>query len=162
MQSFAGQTIQIVVFTLADQAYGVDIGSILEIIRPEAVTKVPGSPDFIEGIIKLRGQVIPVIDLARRFGLAGPERAAESRKIIVVEAGGTKVGMLVDGVSEVLRFSGDQVKPPPEIVADPATAYLQGIVLIDERLIILLDVRRLLYEEEKGALEEITGAAAGA
>jgi len=160
MESLAGRTVQVVVFNLAEQMYGVDISSVLEIIQPEAVTRVPGSPDFIEGIIKLRGQVIPVFDLARRFGLHVPGQAPESRKIIVVETGGTKVGMIVDGVSEVLRFSGEQVLPPPEIVTGPATAYLQGIVLTDGRLIILLDVRRVLYEKEKAALAEIAGAGA--
>ncbi|MEW6423881.1 MAG: chemotaxis protein CheW [Bacillota bacterium] len=159
MRKAADQTMQVVVFELAGQTYGMDINNVLEIIRPEAVTQVPGTPDFIEGVIKLRGQVILVIDLAKRFGLARPGRVSEHSKIIIVEAGGTTVGMVVDGVSEVLRFSGSQIKPPPEIVTSRATAYLQGIVLIDEQLIILLDAHRILYEREKEALEEAAAAA---
>ncbi len=152
--SNADRMMQAVVFNLADQVYAVDINDVLEIIRPETITRVPGSPDFVEGVIKLRGRVIPVIDLAGRFGLARTAPAAENSKIMIVEAGGATVGMVVDNVAEVLQFSREQIKPPPQIVTGRETAYLKGIVLAGERLIILLDVDRILHEKEKEALEE--------
>lgn len=162
MHNIGAQMAQVVVFELAGQEYGVNVDNVLEIIRPEAISRIPGAPGFIEGVIKLRGRVIPVYNVAGRFGLTragarggecGGERD-ENSKIIIVEAGGTTVGMIVDSVAEVRQFAGDQIEPPPEIVTGRDNAYLKGIVLVDERLIILLDVERLLYEREKEALAE--------
>lgn len=150
----AGGGMQAVVFRLADQLYAVDIGDVLEIIRPQNLTRVPGAPDFLEGVINLRGRVIPIIDPAGRFGLDRGGVRTEGGRIVVMETGKATVGIFVEDVSEVLRFSGEQIKPPPEIVAGRANAYVKGIVLADERLIILLDVRRLLSEREEEALEK--------
>ncbi|RKO66878.1 chemotaxis protein CheW [Desulfofundulus salinus] len=146
--------LQLVVFRLKEQTYGVDIGHVLEIIRASDITAIPGAPDFVEGVINLRGRVIPVIDLARRLGLA-PINVTGNTRIVIVEVGGTTAGMMVDGVSEVLRLSQESVQPPPPMVAGVAATYLQGIAMVDDRLIILLDTTRIFRREEKEALQEL-------
>jgi purine-binding chemotaxis protein CheW len=155
----AGREMQAVVFSLGDQFYAADIGDVLEIILPEAVTRVPGAPAFMEGVINLRGRVIPVIDLAGRFGLEKKGGRTERSKIVVVETGKTTFGVFVDDVAEVVRFSAGQIKPPPEMIAGSGGAgtYVKGIILAKERLIVLLDVRRLLSEGEEEALEKAAG-----
>ncbi|MDQ0285637.1 purine-binding chemotaxis protein CheW [Desulfofundulus luciae] len=146
--------LQLVVFHLKEQTYGVDIGHVLEIIRASDITAIPGAPDFVEGVINLRGRVIPVIDLARRLGLA-PINVTGNTRIVIVEVGGTTAGMMVDGVSEVLRLPRESIQPPPAMVAGVSAAYLQGIALVDDRLIILLDTTRIFRREEKEALQEL-------
>lgn len=147
--------LQLVVFRLKEQVYGVDINHVLEIIRAAGVTAIPGAPAFVEGVINLRGRVIPVIDLARRLGL-GTTGRSENTRIIIVEVGGATAGMVVDGVSEVLRLSPDDIQPPPAMVAGVSAAFLQGIALVGERLVILLDVTRIFHREEKEALRELS------
>lgn len=142
---------QIVVFTLHDQVYGMDIGSVLEIIRMETVTRVPGTPDFIEGIINLRGKVIPVMDLCSRFNMP-PSKISDSTRVIIAEAGGVTVGMIVDSVSEVLRIPASSIEPPPALIAGSSTEALRGIALVDDKMIILLDLDKVLGEEEKKEL----------
>ncbi|MBE3587700.1 MAG: chemotaxis protein CheW [Thermoanaerobacteraceae bacterium] len=148
--------LQLVVFRLKEQTYGVDIGHVMEIIRAADITAIPGAPSFVEGVINLRGRVIPVIDLARRLGLA-PTTVADHTRIVIVEVGGATAGMMVDGVSEVLRLSRESIQPPPAMVAGVSAAYLQGIALVGERLIILLDTTRVFRREEKEALQELAG-----
>ena len=106
---------QVVVFRLADQIYGIEIGAVIEIIRMESITRFPGTPGFVEGIINLRGRVIPVIDLRTRFGLSVLGITTDSR-IIIVETGLITIGIVVDAVAEVLRFSPTDVIPPPTML----------------------------------------------
>ncbi len=145
--------VQLVVFQLLDQTYGIDIAAVHEIIRMESITYVPRAPEFIEGIINLRGRIIPVIDLGKRFNLSTGERTKASR-IIIVEVGGVTVGMIVDAVLEVLRVPATSIEPPPPIIHGIEAAYLRGIVLWNEKLIILLNLDRILFEHEQRALEE--------
>ncbi|GAB6158058.1 chemotaxis protein CheW [Desulfotomaculum varum] len=149
MQS--SQELQIVVFQLAEQVYGIDINSVYEIIRMENITKIPRAPHFVEGVINLRGRIIPVIDLSRRFSLGQKERTQASR-IIIVEVAGQTVGMIVDSVQEVLRLTLSAIEPPPPVVHGIDAAYLRGIAILEERLIILLDQDKILLEEEKTQL----------
>lgn len=143
---------QVVVFNLQDQAYGVNIASVLEIIRAETVTRVPGTPPFIEGIINLRGKVVPVMDLCKKFGL--PSTVSETTRIIIVEAGGVSMGITVDSVSEVLRLPESGIEPVPSLVSAVSVEAFRGIALVGDRLITLLDLNRLLGEDEK---EELLG-----
>ncbi len=144
---------QIVVFSLHDQVYGIDIASVIEIIRMESITRVPGTPVFIEGILNLRGTVIPVMDLCKRFGM--PEsQITGSTRVIIVEAGGVTVGMITDAVSEVLRCPASSIQPAPPIVSGSVKEALRGIALVDGRMILLLDLSKVLYEEEKQELRE--------
>ncbi len=134
---------QLVVFDLAAEAYGVDIGSVREIIRMQDITEVPRTPEFVEGVINLRGKVIPVVDLRKRFGLEAVERSKDTR-IVVVDIGGQDIGVEVDAVNEVLRISTDAVEPPSSVITTAESDYLMGIANLDERLITLLDLNKAL------------------
>jgi purine-binding chemotaxis protein CheW len=146
-----GDEQQLVVFELGAELYGVEIARVHEIIRLQAVTRVPRAPAFVEGVINLRGKVIPVVDLRRRFGLPSAEHTRSSR-IVVVEIGDQVVGIVVDGVSEVLRVNTATVEPPSPVVAGIDSEYLHGIAKLPERLVILLDLDRVLAREERSAL----------
>jgi purine-binding chemotaxis protein CheW len=147
-----GEERQLVVFQLGAELYGVEIARVHEIIRLQAVTRVPRAPAFVEGVINLRGKVIPVVDLRRRFGLPSAEHTRASR-IVVVEIGDQVVGTIVDGVSEVLRVNTAIVEPPSPVVAGVDSEYLHGIARLPDRLVILLDLDRILAREERRALE---------
>lgn len=144
---------QIVVFKLQDQLYGVSIASVLEIIRVETVTRVPGTPHFIEGIISLRGKVVPVMDLGVRFGLPR-SGISENTRVIIVEAGGLTTGMIVDSVSEVLRLTASNIEPVPALISASGVEALKGVALVDGRMIIILDLGKLLHDDEKKELKE--------
>jgi purine-binding chemotaxis protein CheW len=144
---------QLVVFDLTPEAYGVDIGTVREIIRVQEITHVPNAPDFVEGVINLRGKVIPVVDLRKRFGLAAHEETKDSR-IVVVDIGGEDIGIRVDAVTEVLRISADTVAPASSIITTADSYYILGIAKLGERLIILLNLDKVLSQEEKLALVE--------
>jgi purine-binding chemotaxis protein CheW len=137
-QSGSGEE-QVVVFDLAGESYGIDIRHVQEIIRLPAITSVPRAPKCVEGVVNLRGRVIPVINLRTRFGLPDGERGRATR-IVVLEAGGQTVGALVDAVSEVLRIPRDAIEPPGATLQGPETAHLRGIAKLEDRLVILLDL----------------------
>lgn len=142
---------QVVVLELAGEAYGVEIGKVQEIIRMQPITRVPNGPAFIEGVTNLRGRVIPVLDLRKRFGLAATEATRRSR-IVVGELGQHTVGLVVDGVSEVLRVPTDAVEPPSTLVTTADSAFLRGVAKLGERLILLLDLSRILTHAEQADL----------
>jgi purine-binding chemotaxis protein CheW len=146
-----GDEQQLVVFELGAELYGVEIARVHEIIRLQTVTRVPRAPAFVEGVINLRGKVIPVVDLRRRFGLPSAEHTRSTR-IVVVEIGDQVVGIVVDGVSEVLRVNTATVEPPSPVVAGIDSEYLHGIAKLPERLVILLDLDRVLARDERSAL----------
>ncbi len=150
---------QLVVFNLADEDYGVDIAAVDGIVKLQQITNVPHAPSFVEGITNLRGEVLPVIDLRRRFGLPEGEATKETR-IVHVEMDGLKVGMLVDAVSEVLTVSDEEIEPPSPIVTTTGdgergvrNTFITGIAKVDERLIILLDLGKVLSTEEQIELQ---------
>lgn len=145
---------QLVVFTLAEEYYGVDIGTVREIIRMQSITKVPKTPKFVKGVINLRGAVIPVIDLRNRFDLPPGEDDKDSR-IVVLDMGGQNIGAIVDAVTEVLRIPVDCVEPPSSIVTSVESEYLLGIAKLSSRLIILLDVDEVLSGTEKAQLSKM-------
>src|SRR5690348_9938466 len=148
-----GDEQQLVVFQLGAELYGVEISRVHEIIRLQAVTRIPHAPTFVEGVINLRGKVISVINLRRRFGLPAADDTRAGR-IVVVDINDQVIGMVVDGVSEVLRVSTATIEPPSPAVSGIDSEYLQGIVKLPERLVILLDLDRVLSREERRALEE--------
>jgi purine-binding chemotaxis protein CheW len=145
---------QLVVFQLGGELYGVDIARVHEIIRMQTVTRVPRAPSFVDGVINLRGKVIPVVDLRRRLGLPSAEHTRASR-IVVVEIGDQVVGIVVDGVSEVLRVSSSVIEPPGPVVAGVDSEYVQGIAKLPERLVIMLDLDCVLAREERRALDAV-------
>ncbi len=148
-----GEELQLVVFTLATEEYALPITRVQEINRIVAITKLPQTPDFMEGIINLRGRLIPVIDLRKRFSLAIADYTDDSR-IIVVEIGNQTVGIIVDAVTEVVRLQSDSIEPPPMAFAIDAQ-YIQGVGKLDNRLLILLDLDRTLSTNEEIALREM-------
>jgi len=142
---------QLVVFELANEHYGVDISAVESIIKMQAITVVPQAPSFVEGVTNLRGSVLPVVDLRKRFGLL-MEQATKNSRIVVVAIDGVKVGMIVDGVSEVLRVPEDAIEPPPPMVTTVDTTYITGIAKLDAKLVILLELARVLSLDEKADL----------
>lgn len=144
--------VQVVSFRLGTEEYGVDISQVQEIIRMVEITHVPRAPHFMEGVINLRGQLIPIIDLRTRFGM---QRTAhtKSTRIVVTEIGSKKVGIVVDSVSEVLNIPIEQVEEAPEMIAGVGTEYIQGVGKFNDRLIILLDLTMVMSGEEKAQLE---------
>lgn len=145
---------QLVVFDLGDEVYGIDISKVQEIIRMQDITQVPGAPSFVEGVINLRGKIIPVVDLHRRFGLS-PTPVTKASRIVVVETDGFVIGMVVDAVSEVLRISTNCVEPPSPIVAGVDSEYIRGIAKLENRLVILLQLDKVLTSEQKEVLPEL-------
>jgi purine-binding chemotaxis protein CheW len=145
---------QLVVFDLAGEHYGVDIGTVREIIQMQTVTRVPGSASFVEGLINLRGVVVPVVDLRKRFGQESAEHDKDTR-IMVIHCDGQDIGMIVDSVTEVLRITSDLVEPPSSLIVNVDSKYLLGIAKLTDRLVILLDTDRVLSRDEQGALMSI-------
>lgn len=142
---------QLVTFNLGKEEFAVPILQIQEINRLVDITKVPRSPDFVEGVINLRGKVIPIIDLRKRFGLPQAELGKYAR-IVVVNMDGRMVGLIVDSVSEVLRLSEDAIEPAPPVVAGIDSEYIRGLGKLDGRLLIMLDLSKILTKEEKKEL----------
>ncbi|EGJ51890.1 chemotaxis protein CheW [Desulfocurvibacter africanus] len=148
------ELLQLVTFSIAEEEFGVEILLVKEIIRPMSVTKVPNAPAFVEGVINLRGQVIPIIDLRKRFGLATSKLGKDTR-IIVVEMSRMRVGFVVDAVSEVLRISAGTVEPPPAMVAGVESEFIKGVGKLDRRLLILLDLEKLFTSMEQRQLARL-------
>jgi purine-binding chemotaxis protein CheW len=148
-----GET-QLVVFDLASEYYGVDIGDVREIIRMQNVTRVPGTPVYMEGVINLRGKVVPVVDLRKRLDLKVRQQTKESR-IVVVDIGGKDVGVIVDGVTEVLRIPLSSVEPPSQMIANSDSAYIRGIAKLGDKLVILLDLDKVLATTGYDALSNL-------
>jgi purine-binding chemotaxis protein CheW len=147
---------QFVIFHLAEEQYGLEISSVEGIIRLQEIKNIPRSPDYIEGIIHLRGIIVPVIDLRRRFGLPQVKPTKDTR-MVVIYMGKTQVGLIVDDVSEVIRVPEDAVEPPPSMVAGADTAFIRGIAKFENRLITLLNHARILNQNEQAAVEHIAG-----
>jgi len=143
---------QLVVFELGKEHYGVDISAVESIIKMQPITVVPHTPSFVEGVTNLRGSVLPVIDLRKRFGLSLDDISKNSR-IVVIALGKTKVGMIVDAVSEVLSVAEDAIEPPPPMVTSVDTTFIIGIAKIESKLVILLDLSKVLSLQEVGSLQ---------
>lgn len=143
----------VVIFRLAEELYAIDIQSVQEIVRMQAITPVPGVDVWVEGITNLRGRVVPVIDLRRRCGITATAAGAESR-IVVVNAEHGTLGLIVDAVVEVLRIPEAQIEQPGAIVAAPGKGYLRGIAKLDDRLVSLMDLEGVLPGEDDAVYDE--------
>ncbi len=129
---------QLVSFKLGNEEYAVDILKVQEINRLTEITSVPNAPSYLEGVINLRGKVIPVINLRKKFGLADKDVDSHSR-VMILDIRGITTGVIVDAVSEVLRINTDTVEPPPPMAASMSADYIKGIAKLEQRLIILID-----------------------
>ena len=149
-----GDLNQLISFEVGNEEYGLDILGVKEVIRIREITRLPKAPSFVKGIINLRGDVIPIIDLRDKFGLENQEYTDMTR-VIVVDVDEKLVGMVVDAASQVVRIPADQIEPPPPIVGGLSTEYIRGVGKLDERLVILLNIDRILTQEEKIELAEM-------
>lgn len=145
-------TMQLVSFRLDQEEYGIEITKVQEIILMGEITRVPHTPPYIKGLINLRSTVIPIVDLRLRFELPQEELTDETR-IMVVNVKGKIIGIIVDAVSEVLRVAHDQIAPPPPTVAGLGKEYLTGLARLENRLLILLDIDRILGDDGDAVAE---------
>ena len=141
--SAASDELQLVSFTIGSEEFGVDILKVQEINRTVEITRVPQAPHYVEGVINLRGKVIPIIDLRKRFGLELKEYDKNTR-IVVVDIEGNVMGMIVDSVSEVLRLPANTIEPPPELVTGINAEYIKGVAKLQDRLLIFLDLSKVV------------------
>src|ERR1700739_4010282 len=144
---------QVVGFRIGNETYGVRIGSVREIVRVPEITAVPNAPDVIEGVINLRGKIIPVMDLRKRFGSGGVQPDKKNR-ILVVELDSKLVGLIVSSASEVLKIPPSEIESPGSVFAEGESSSVTGVGKLRGRLIILLDIARLLRQSEFKKLEE--------
>jgi len=149
-----GNIIQLIVFNLGDEEYGASIDQVREIIRTRVITPIPNSPDFIDGLTNVRGEIAVVIDLKNRFFLPTKKEIKE-KHIIMTEQDKNLFGLKVDEVTEVLRIPETDIKAAPELATKVDTDYMRGVLTIENRLIIMLDLQNVLSEEELAKLSEI-------
>lgn len=145
---------QLVSFVVEREEFGVDILKVQEIIRTVEITRVPKLPEFVEGVINLRGKIVPVIDLRKRFAIPEKKHDNETR-IIVVELPDKVVGFLVDKVKEVIRVEKSIIEPPPELTTNINANYITGVAKLQDRLLILLDLDKVLSSDEQEHLAEV-------
>ena len=142
---------QLVVFDLEHERYGVDIASVESIIKMQEITRLPYAPEFMEGITRLRGSIVPVIDLRKRFALP-VQASTRNTRIVIANMNNFKVGLVVDAVTQVIPIPEEAIEPPPQMSISASSAFIRGIAKIGSELIILLDLSRVLSVEENSAL----------
>jgi purine-binding chemotaxis protein CheW len=149
------ELIQLVSFMLADEEYGVEVLKVREIIRMPTITKMPNVPQHVEGIINLRGKVIPIISMRRRFNLMESENSSQTR-IIIMDVVGNLTGFIVDAVSEVIRIHSSEIQPPPSMVLSGGVSqeFITGVFNHAERLLIIMDIDRMFSEHERDSFAE--------
>jgi purine-binding chemotaxis protein CheW len=142
-----GDILQLVTFNLANEEFGVDITRVQEINRMMDITKIPNAPEFIEGVVNLRGKIVPVVDLRKKLGF--PEKEHDkSTRIMVVEVNGMVLGFIVDSVSEVLRIPESTIEPPPSLVGGVESDYLNGVGKLDDRLLLLINLEKVIKSDQ--------------
>ncbi len=135
--------VQAVGFRIGRQSFALPISVVYEIVRPPEITAVPHAPEYVEGVINLRGRIVPVIDLRRRFG-ASPAEDKRKNRILVVALEGRLAGLLVDSASEVLRIADKEIEPSPKLFGDVEPGYVRGVAKCGGRLVVLLEVDKIL------------------
>src|SRR5450759_1747415 len=142
-----GDILQLVTFNLANEEFGVAITRVQEINRMMDITKIPNAPEFIEGVVNLRGKIVPVVDLRKKLGF--PEKEHDkSTRIMVVEVNGMVLGFIVDSVSEVLRIPESTIEPPPSLVGGVESDYLNGVGKLDDRLLLLINLEKVIKSDQ--------------
>ena len=139
--------LQLVSFKIGSEEFGIDILKVQEIIRMVEITRVPQAPVYVEGVINLRGRVIPIIDLRKRLKLELKE-ADKNTRIVVVDISGNIMGMIVDSVSEVLRLPAGTIEPPPDLVSGVECEHISGVAKLEDRLLMFLDLSKIVGAEE--------------
>ncbi|WP_353892074.1 chemotaxis protein CheW [Proteinivorax hydrogeniformans] len=144
-----------VIFQLGEESYGIDILNVQGIERMLEITRVPKTSDFVEGVCNLRGSIVPVIDLRKRFGLDEKEKTDNTR-IIVVSIEEVEVGLIVDAANDVISIDSDSIEPAPSVIGSIDNRFINGVGKLENKLIILLDLQEILKKEEIVKLQEIT------
>jgi purine-binding chemotaxis protein CheW len=152
--------LQVVGFRIGRETFGLPISMVREIVRVPEITTVPNAPDYIEGVINLRGRIIPVVDLRKRFGVKSVEPNKKNR-IVVVELGTRAIGLIVNSASEVLRIPPSDIEEPHSVFQEGELDFITGVGKLNGRLVILLDLDRILQRGELRGLAEVAEAAAG-
>ncbi|WP_416150929.1 chemotaxis protein CheW [Salipaludibacillus sp. HK11] len=148
--------IKVIVFQLKDEEYGVEVEQVRSIERVEHITRVPSTPDFVEGVINLRGVVTPIIDLRKRFGIDGIDHS-ETTRVIIVTVGAMDVGLVVDAANDVIDIQREAIEPPPVVVGGLEAEYIRGVAKLEKRLLILLNLDKVLNPNEIEEMQEIEG-----
>ena len=156
--------LHLVTFKVGTELFGVPISAVQEIVRVPAIARIPQSPEFVKGVMNLRGRVITVVDMHKRMGhstdaMSNAELAKKAR-ILVVEVDGRLVGVIVDEVAEVLRLASDQVEGAPPMVAGISNQYIKGVGKLKDDLLILIDIERILTADELASIDELEPVAA--
>lgn len=142
-----GTSIQLVTFQLGSEKYGLDIMEVKEIVDFEEIRSIPNAPVYVEGIYNLRGDIIPIISLHRRFNLQRPENTDED-SLLIITIGGMELGIIIDRVLRVIAIESDEIQPPPQMLSGIGAEYIQGVVNQDEGYLIILDSLRLFDPDE--------------
>jgi len=152
--STSTQPAEYLAFTLGQEEYGIDIQKVSEIRNYETPTRIANAPDFVKGVINLRGLIVPIVDMRIRFNLGQPEYGPFT-VVIILNIGGRVVGMVVDAVSDVTILEPEQIKPAPEIGGSMNTEYITGLGTLDDRMLILVDIDKLMSSTEMGLIEKL-------
>lgn len=147
------QEVSLACFSLGDDLYAADIMRIREIIRPQKLAHLPKAPSFVDGVINLRGKVIPVIDMRKRFDL--PAREGGGEKLLIVSAAKRNVGLVVDEVTEIITAPVRDIKPPPDVLKGVGSRYLIGVCLANDSMVMLLNIDKILNDDEAAALDQL-------
>ena len=156
----ADANIQLVTFQLGNEQYGIDIMDVEAIVKVEQVREIPNSPAYVEGIFNLRGEIIPVINLHRRFSIRKANLSEEDQLLagfIIVRVDGMQLAIIIDRVSRVVTINLNEVQPPPQMISGIGAEYIQGVVNRDDHYLIILDIKRLFNLREIRMLEQIRG-----
>jgi len=153
-QTAGSTTRELLTFTLGHEEYGIDILKVQEIRGYEAVTKIANAPEFIKGVINLRGIIVPIVDMRIKFNL-GNVTYDESTVVIILNVANRVVGMVVDGVSDVTTLKAEEIKPSPEFGSGLDTRYLQGLGTAGDRMIILVDIEKLMSSKDMELIEAV-------
>ncbi|WP_018953905.1 chemotaxis protein CheW [Thioalkalivibrio sulfidiphilus] len=145
--SARGPTAQYVTFRLAEETYAINVMQVQEVLRVSEIAPVPGAPHYVLGIVNLRGNVVTVIDARRRLGLE-PREPDDASRVVIIEVSNQVVGILVDSVAEVIELGAAEIEPAPNVGNDESSKYIQGVASRDGELTIVVDLNKLLSEEE--------------
>jgi purine-binding chemotaxis protein CheW len=151
-------SLSLVTFKISKELYGIDIMDVQEIIRIAEVTPIPNSPAFVDGIITLRGEIIPIVDLSKRFSLEKMTFTEDEellRGIIVINVNDMTIGIIIDQVNRVLSINSAQIQPPPQMISGIGSEYIQGVVKLEEILLIMLNIKKLFSKKELMELSSI-------
>lgn len=148
------KTMEVLTFTLGDEEYGIDIQMVQELRGYEPVTRMANVPDYFKGVVNLRGVIVPIIDMRIKFALGEPTYD-QLTVVIVLSIRGSTIGMVVDGVSDVAMLSGEQIKPPPAMGSILDADYLIGLGVIDERMLLLINIDKLMSSDDIGVIGKL-------